>query len=230
MRRRALAAVVLVALALLAFFSLRDGRGSKRGRGRSRVTSSCTRSAPEGGDDTARRPAKARAAQPPIPEKTLLDPEARRETRDALKEKLGARFPRAKPTSEPEAPAPPLPEPAFEGPRIKKEYIQERVREDFFPLARGCYDDLLKRHPKIQGKVALHFTIVGDEGVGGIVEEASVGDESTLRDDEFDTCMTESMLSMSFPPPKGGGVVTVIYPIAFSPDEDEEADGGAPKK
>ena len=221
-----------MALALIAFFALRSGRGSKHGRGgRSRVTSSCSRAAPEGDDDTARGRAPAHAASARVPEKTLTDPEARRETREALREKLGARFPRPQASSAPPPVAPAaLPEPIPEGPSIKPEYIQQRVREDFFPLAKGCYEDMLKLHPKATGKVALHFTIVGDESVGGIVEAVNVGDESTLRDDEFDTCMTESMMSMSFPPPKGGGVVTVVYPIDFSPGDDEEADGGAPKK
>ena len=47
-------------------------------------------------------------------------------------------------------------------------------------------------------------------------------DKSTLRDPEFIDCMRQSFLSVTFPPPEGGGMVTVEYPIVFSPGDDDE--------
>jgi hypothetical protein len=35
-------------------------------------------------------------------------------------------------------------------------------------------------------------------------------------------CMRESFLSVTFPPPRGGGFVTVKYPVVFSPDDDDQ--------
>ena len=68
----------------------------------------------------------------------------------------------------------------------------------------------------------LAFDIVGNQNIGGIVEQVDVLDKSTLRDPEFIDCMRQSFLSVTFPPPEGGGMVTVEYPIVFSPGDDDE--------
>ena len=65
----------------------------------------------------------------------------------------------------------------------------------------------------------MNFTIVGDEHVGGIVDEASaeVGDGG-FGDDELVTCLRESMGTMAFRPPPRSGRVTVRYPLRFESD------------
>lgn len=50
---------------------------------------------------------------------------------------------------------------------------------------------------------------------------------TTLRAFAFDTCTAESMVSMPFPPPEGGGTATVGDPLALSPGDDDEGDAGA---
>ena len=104
--------------------------------------------------------------------------------------------------------------------RIEPKYIQERVRNDFFPLARQCYADGLGQNPALAGKVVFAFNIVGDAKTGGIVEAVDVLNESTLRDPAVIDCMRQSFLSIVFPPPAGGGEVTVVYPIIFSNDDE----------
>jgi hypothetical protein len=105
-------------------------------------------------------------------------------------------------------------------------YIQSRVREDLFPLARQCYETATKKDPKLAGTIILHFRIVGDRRIGGVVDTASADEKSDLKDPEFTKCMIESMMSVSFDAPPGkSGQVTVTYPIRFSPEEEE--DGGS---
>jgi hypothetical protein len=104
-------------------------------------------------------------------------------------------------------------------PGIEPKYIRERVRNDFFPLARKCYGDALETNPSLGGKVVLAFNIVGDAKTGGIVEAVDVLNESTLRDPDVIDCMRQSFLSVTFPPPANGGEVTVTYPIIFSNDD-----------
>ncbi len=101
------------------------------------------------------------------------------------------------------------------------EYIRSVVREDFFPLARQCYAEASGKHPGLSGTLVLDFRIVGDPSVGGVVDRASVADTSDLQDDEFAECMTQSMMSVSFRAPPGGGEVSVRYPIVFSPEADD---------
>jgi cell division protein FtsN len=116
---------------------------------------------------------------------------------------------------------------------LSPEYIQARVRGDFYPLARSCYEAALERVPNLRRRLVMKFSIVGDAKIGGIVEQAEVevekwaGDSSVesaapsdSNDREFATCMRESMLSMVFEPPDNGGWVTVVYPILFSPDDE----------
>jgi hypothetical protein len=155
-----------------------------------------------------------------------------RKVRDTMRgqiwQALGEPPPDAAP---PKSPAPyvlldaPPPDPPGEGGGgIEPKYIQEHVRSQFFGPALDCYTRAQEqgRLPKPHGTVVFYFTIVGDEKVGGIVESVDVLNESTLRDPEMIDCMRQSFLSVTFPPPKGGGWVTVKYPIELSPDDADE--------
>lgn len=107
--------------------------------------------------------------------------------------------------------------------KVDPEYIQSRVREDLFPLAKECYGDALKRNPKVGGKLVVYFRVIGDKKVGGVVDETKIMADTTLDDAEMQTCVKESMMSVSFDAPPDDGEVTVVYPILFSPEDD---DGG----
>lgn len=107
-------------------------------------------------------------------------------------------------------------------PKVDPKYIEARVHEDLFPLALDCYTDALKRSPRLAGKLNVYFRVIGDHKVGGVVDEAKLLDGTTIDDPEMQTCVRESMMSVSFDAPPQDGELTVIYPIEFSPDE---ADG-----
>lgn len=115
-----------------------------------------------------------------------------------------------------------VPRPAEDGRGIDPKYIQEVVREDLFPMAKKCYEELLARAPDAGGKLEMEFTIAGDDEIGGIVEEAAIAKTSTLKDEKMETCMRETLLTLSFPPPAHDGVVTVVYPIELSPEDRDE--------
>jgi hypothetical protein len=104
-------------------------------------------------------------------------------------------------------------------PRVDPKYIQARVREDLFPLALDCYSDALKRSPKLAGKLVVYFRVIGDHKVGGVVDEAKLVDGTTIDDREMQTCVRESMMSVSFDAPPHDGELTVVYPIEFAPDD-----------
>jgi hypothetical protein len=104
---------------------------------------------------------------------------------------------------------------------LTEAYIAARVREDFLPLARSCYQNALLTHPTLRGRVVIDFMIVGDAKVGGIVDQAKIEETSDIADPEFATCVRESMLSMVFEPPDNDGWVSVAYPILFDPDDEQ---------
>jgi hypothetical protein len=101
---------------------------------------------------------------------------------------------------------------------LDKDYIQARIAEDLVPIAKECYESALEDDPKLAGKIVMQFGIAGDDEVGGVVDEASVDPSSTLTHPALGECMRESMMSLSFPAPQGGGRVAVTYPFVFSPD------------
>jgi hypothetical protein len=104
-------------------------------------------------------------------------------------------------------------------PAVDPTYIRQRIHEDLFPLARQCYEDALARKPRLGGKLAVYFRVVGDRKVGGVVDDVKMMDDTTLDDVELQTCVKESMMSVSFDAPPNDGELTVVYPILFSPDE-----------
>ena len=84
------------------------------------------------------------------------------------------------------------------GEGMEKSYIQEVVRTEFFPMAKACYGELLSRKDA-GGRIEMSFSIVADERLGGIVEDVEVGSEGGI-----------------------GGMVTIRYPIEFSPDDPKD--------
>jgi hypothetical protein len=107
---------------------------------------------------------------------------------------------------------------------LDKEYIREVIIDDLIPLAHECYSEALSRFPRLGGRLVLKFTIMGDASVGGIVEGVEVGDGTEITDPQMLECMSESMASVMFDPPDGGGAVLVTYPFVFAPPDDDEAD------
>jgi hypothetical protein len=144
-----------------------------------------------------------------------IDRARARAERDQLRERIYRSLGQVPPTNARSLPPSNL---AREAGVIDPAYVQERIREDFVPLAKQCYDAALERDAAGAGKLVMSFNIVGDDDVGGIVESADSTEDSTLTDPELLYCMRESMLSMTFEPPKNGGSVTVVYPFVFSPD------------
>ena len=55
------------------------------------------------------------------------------------------------------------------------------------------------------------------------MDDADFAEDSDLKDPEMETCTRESLMSLTLDkPPSGGGFVTVRYPVAFAPGEDDE--------
>lgn len=97
-------------------------------------------------------------------------------------------------------------------------YIHETLQRQFIPLAGSCYEGLLGRQPKARGKLVLDLEIVGDDSVGGVVNDVTLGKDSTFTDEEFSTCVSESLYSTVFDaPPQGEKSVTVSYPLELEP-------------
>jgi hypothetical protein len=113
----------------------------------------------------------------------------------------------------------PMP-PGPNGEYVDPAYIQEVIRSEMIPMARACFEELLTRQPDAGGSVEMFFKIVGDEKIGGIVDEVDLdaGAPTAIRDETMNTCIRESLTSLAFRPPPGRGVLTIGYPLIFSAD------------
>ena len=96
--------------------------------------------------------------------------------------------------------------------RLPAEVIQRIVRQNFGRF-RLCYENGLRTKPKLQGRVSVKFVI----DPNGAVE--SVGNAgSDMPDAGVVSCVQRAFYGLSFPQPEEG-MVTVTYPITFSPGE-----------
>ena len=94
--------------------------------------------------------------------------------------------------------------------RLPPEVVQRIVRQNFGRF-RLCYEGGLAQNPNLTGRVAVRFAISGD----GSVSTAQNGG-SDLPDSKVIGCVVSAFYGLSFPKPENG-IVTVTYPIMFSP-------------
>ncbi|HVU04693.1 MAG TPA: AgmX/PglI C-terminal domain-containing protein [Polyangiaceae bacterium] len=94
--------------------------------------------------------------------------------------------------------------------RLPPEVIQRIVRQNYGRF-RLCYEQGLARNPNLEGRVQVRFVI----GRDGSVSNVSNGG-SDIPDSAVVQCVIRNYYGLSFPQPEGG-IVTVVYPIMFSP-------------
>jgi hypothetical protein len=94
--------------------------------------------------------------------------------------------------------------------RLAPATILKVVRAQFGAL-RECYERGLGRNPKLAGRITTKFVIGGD----GEVPLAKLLCTS-MPDDITVECVVNAFRNLRFPAPDGG-MVTVVYPIAFTP-------------
>ena len=92
---------------------------------------------------------------------------------------------------------------------ISREYILRVVRAHL-PEIRACYEDGLRSHPDLAGRVVIRFSILGD----GTVPSADVT-ASTLSDPAVGQCIAARVRTFVFPPIDRVGGIQVNYPFIF---------------
>ncbi|HJN73183.1 MAG TPA: AgmX/PglI C-terminal domain-containing protein [Myxococcota bacterium] len=77
---------------------------------------------------------------------------------------------------------------------------------------RYCYQRELTKDPTIGGKVSVKFTITREGEVSAAqTKSSSVGNRAV------ESCLNSTMMKLTFPEPRGGGIVIVSYPFLFAP-------------
>jgi hypothetical protein len=105
---------------------------------------------------------------------------------------------------------------------LDKEYIRGAVSE-VIPQIHDCYETVLKETPKLEGKLNMSFSILGEPDVAGMIDEIAVegsSDEAMRNSAPLTKCVIDTLSSLEFPAPENGGVVEVEYPFLFEIDDE----------
>lgn len=101
-------------------------------------------------------------------------------------------------------------------PEVKGGLGQDEVRKvvrSHIGDVKACFDEGLRRNPKLGGRVVVQFTIGPDGKV-----PVSVVQDTTLGDHDVARCIGEAAREWTFPEPDGGGNVVVSYPFQLTAD------------
>ncbi len=93
--------------------------------------------------------------------------------------------------------------------RLPPETIQRIVRQNFGRF-RACYEPSLLTNPTLEGRVTARFVIGRDGAVSNVADGGSDLPAPIV------SCVVRAFYGLSFPQPEGG-IITVTYPILFSP-------------
>ena len=93
---------------------------------------------------------------------------------------------------------------------LPPEVVQRIVRQNYGRF-RQCYENGLRTNPNLTGRVTARF-VIGREGSVASVQNGG----SDLPDSSVVSCVVSAFYGLSFPTPEAG-IVTVSYPIMFSP-------------
>jgi outer membrane biosynthesis protein TonB len=96
---------------------------------------------------------------------------------------------------------------------LDKEIIRSVIRRNTRAIA-YCYERTLVKKPDANGKIAVTFTISKEGNVS-----SAEAKEDTIGDGVMQQCVVSRVKMMTFPAPKGGGIVIVTYPFMFAPSK-----------
>ena len=93
---------------------------------------------------------------------------------------------------------------------LPPEVVQRIVRQNYGRF-RQCYENGLRSNPNLTGRVTARFVIAREGSVSNVQNGGS-----DLPDSSVVSCVVSAFYGLSFPTPEAG-IVTVSYPIMFSP-------------
>ncbi|MEM9189834.1 MAG: AgmX/PglI C-terminal domain-containing protein [Myxococcota bacterium] len=94
---------------------------------------------------------------------------------------------------------------------LSKAQIRSVVRRNIADV-QFCYEQALRNHPRLEGRVMVSFIIATTGQVASSTVAASTVDNPTLE-----RCIAGRIRRWHFPEPEGGGIVVVNYPFDLSP-------------
>ncbi len=94
---------------------------------------------------------------------------------------------------------------------ILHEPVHRAVRESV-PALKGCYDEAIKKSAALKGRIIFTFSLGADGAMKDLAPDADLKDTALIE------CAQRVFAGLKLPKPKSG-MVTVRYPILFSPGD-----------
>lgn len=94
---------------------------------------------------------------------------------------------------------------------LDREVIDQVIAAELGAI-RACYQNELSRNPGLAGTVTVKFVIASTGAVQSALTKAT-----TLHNAAVESCVNGRISGLTFPGPKGGGIVIVSYPFTFTP-------------
>ncbi len=101
------------------------------------------------------------------------------------------------------------------------EYLLKVMNEELMPLADECYALARDANPDIEGLLVLDIDIIGDEEIGGVIEEVRPGEANELVDPMLLECMRESLYATTLPRPEESGRDGISLSMPLGPAGDQ---------
>ena len=93
---------------------------------------------------------------------------------------------------------------------------EKRAHETVNSLFGQCYDLGRAEDPAFAGTIVVRFTIVGEPGVGGLLEHVEIDDKkSSITQHTFRDCITQQLYALELDPPPDGVTVTRQIELRF---------------
>lgn len=209
MKARVLVAIAAVVAVIVAAYLLARGNGGVEGHGSGAGISSAAsgQASPGSGTGTARATGAGSGTDP-----RADDPRAARDgaaDRTAMLDAIAtARNHRLAASSGPAPSAPELPAGTTLDIQDKTgdtSAWEKRTLGALNTLLGQCYDLGRAEDPKLEGTLLLRFTLVGEPGVGGLLERVDiVPDGTTITQATTLDCMTQQLYALELDPPPEG--------------------------
>ena len=94
---------------------------------------------------------------------------------------------------------------------LDRKVIDQVIAADLGAI-RACYENELSRNPGLAGTVTVKFVVASTGAV-----QSALTKTSTLHNAAVESCVNGRISRLTFPGPKGGGIVIVSYPFTFTP-------------
>ncbi len=102
--------------------------------------------------------------------------------------------------------------------------LMKAISRELLPLTDECIEDARERDPALEGMLAVEVSVVVDPEVGAVVDMVDFAERNEIADQELQTCVRETALSMLLPADEGAAQ-ELLFTIPIEAETETETEG-----